>query len=56
VGALGEGISIDEAADLIWATNSSEFYALLVHQRGWDADRFQHWLATTWKRLLLHDA
>ncbi len=55
-GALREGISIDEAADVIWATNSSEFYTLLVHQRDWDADRFEHWLATTWTRLLLRHA
>jgi AcrR family transcriptional regulator len=54
-GALRAGLSTDEAADVIWATNSSEFYTLLVHQRGWDADRFEQWLASTWKRLLLRD-
>jgi AcrR family transcriptional regulator len=55
-GGLRPGVSIDEAADLIWATNSPEFYLLLVHQRGWAAERFEAWLAASWKRLLLRDA
>jgi AcrR family transcriptional regulator len=52
-GGLRQDLSIDDAADIIWATNSSEFFLLLVHDRGWDADRFEHWLARTWKELLL---
>lgn len=52
-GGLRPDLSIDDAADIIWATNSSEFFVLLVHDRNWDADRFQRWLARTWKELLL---
>ena len=52
-GGLRQEISVDDAADIIWATNSSEFFLLLVHDRGWDADRFEQWLARTWKELLL---
>ena len=52
-GGLRNDLSLDDAADIIWATNSSEFFLLLVHDRGWDADHFEHWLARTWKELLL---
>jgi AcrR family transcriptional regulator len=53
-GAMRDGISIAEAADVIWATNASEFYTLLVLQRGWEPARFEQWLADAWKRLLLN--
>jgi hypothetical protein len=52
-GSLREGVSIEEAADVIWATNSVELYVLLVHERGWGADRYARWLADAWRRLLL---
>jgi AcrR family transcriptional regulator len=42
-----------EAADIIWATNAAELYQLLVGQRGWTAERYEHFLADTWQRLLL---
>jgi hypothetical protein len=46
-------VGIEEAADVIWATNSPEFFLLMVRDRGWDAERFQAWLAATWRVLLL---
>ncbi|WP_338178907.1 helix-turn-helix domain-containing protein [Candidatus Dormiibacter inghamiae] len=46
-------VEIEEAADVIWATNSPEFFLLMVRDRGWEPERFQAWLAATWKRLLL---
>jgi len=46
-------IPVEEAADIIWATNSPELYALLVHQRGWTAERFGRWLAASWELMLL---
>jgi AcrR family transcriptional regulator len=42
-----------EAADIIWATNSTELYSLLVQQRGWTGRRYADWLADTWVQLLL---
>ena len=54
-GGLRDGLSIDEAADVIWATNSSELYVLLTVERGWSPDRYERWLADTWGRLLLPD-
>jgi AcrR family transcriptional regulator len=46
-------VSVDEAADVVWATNSAEFYLLLVDQRGWPPERYQRWLVDAWERLLL---
>ncbi|MGI8756693.1 MAG: TetR/AcrR family transcriptional regulator [Acidimicrobiales bacterium] len=50
---LRAGVSIDEAADMIWATNSAELYVLLTGERGWSPDHYERWLADTWCRLLL---
>jgi len=44
-----------DAADIIWATNAPELYQLLVDQRGWSPERYEHFLADTWRRLLLAD-
>ena len=46
-------VTPDEAADVLWATNSPELYLLLVGQRNWTPDRYGTWLAETWQRLLL---
>ena len=54
-GGLRAGLSIDDAADVIWVTNSTEVYLLLTTERGWSADRYESWLAETWVRLLLPD-
>jgi AcrR family transcriptional regulator len=42
-----------DAADIIWATNAPELYQLLVGQRGWSPERYEHFLVDTWRRLLL---
>jgi AcrR family transcriptional regulator len=42
-----------EAADIVWATNAPELYQLLVYQRGWTPERYERFLADTWRRLLL---
>ncbi|MFN2582567.1 MAG: TetR/AcrR family transcriptional regulator [Candidatus Dormibacteria bacterium] len=52
-GALRAGLSVDEAGDVLWSLNAPEFYRLLLVERGWSLDRFEHWLADAWKRLLL---
>jgi len=54
-GGLRSGLSVDEAADVIWATNSSELYVLLTVERGWAPERYERWLADAWVRLLLPD-
>ena len=45
----------DQAADIVWATNATEFYQLLAGQRGWSPRRYEHFLADAWHRLLLAD-
>ena len=54
-GMLRPGLSAEKAADVVWATNSPEFFLLLVRNRGWDPEFFEWWLADTWTRLLLAD-
>jgi len=54
-GQLREGVDVEEAADVIWATNATELYVLLVDGRGWSPDKFEVWLAGAWMRLLLRD-
>lgn len=53
VGGLRGDLSIDEAADVLWATNSSELYTLLTVDGGWSPDHFERWLTDAWHRLLL---
>jgi AcrR family transcriptional regulator len=55
-GSLRADLSIDEAADIIWSMNASEYYDLLVNQRGWPPERFEAWLNDAWQRLLLSDS
>jgi AcrR family transcriptional regulator len=55
---LGEGVlrpelSDDTAADIIWATASSELFILLTTQRRWSLRQYEDWLYDTWCRLLL---
>ncbi|MGI8778487.1 MAG: TetR/AcrR family transcriptional regulator, partial [Acidimicrobiales bacterium] len=52
-GGLRAGLSVEEAADVLWATNSAELYVLLTVERGWLPKRYEGWLADTWCRLLL---
>jgi AcrR family transcriptional regulator len=52
-GGLREGITVNQAADVLWATNSSELYVMLTVERGWPPARYERWLADSWHRLLL---
>jgi AcrR family transcriptional regulator len=54
-GCLREDLEVDAAADIIWSLNSPEFYLLLVEQRAWSPQAFQHWLEDAWIRLLLQN-
>jgi AcrR family transcriptional regulator len=35
-GHLGEGVTVESAADVMWTLSSPEVYDLLVRRRGWD--------------------
>jgi AcrR family transcriptional regulator len=54
-GQLRSEVDVDEAADVIWATNAPEFYVLLVGDRGWSPEAFEAWLVRAWTRLLIRD-
>jgi AcrR family transcriptional regulator len=53
-GGLRAGLSVNEAADVMWALNSSEIYILLITERGWSPRRFERWLSEAWCRLHLN--
>lgn len=50
---LPGGQTIDEAADLVWATNGPEFFLLLVEERGWPLERFERNLVEIWSNMLV---
>ncbi len=52
---IRRGLSIADAADTIWVTNSAEVYVLLTVERGWTPLHYERWLADAWTRLLLRD-
>jgi AcrR family transcriptional regulator len=52
-GVLRPGLSVGIAADVIWATASSEVFILLTTERRWSLRRYEDWLYDTWCRLLL---
>lgn len=52
-GGLRSDLSVSEAADVIWVTNSAELYVMLTVERGWLPQRYERWLAESWCRLLL---
>jgi AcrR family transcriptional regulator len=39
-GDLREGITLEQARDILWTISSPELYELLVLRRGWSIDRF----------------
>lgn len=43
-GFLRDGVSRDEARDVLWTHNSVELWDLLVRQRRWSDDRFGAWI------------
>jgi AcrR family transcriptional regulator len=52
-GELRPGLDQREVADTIWATSSAELYQLFIGDRGWTPQRYERWLAATWRRLFL---
>lgn len=43
-GRLRNGVSTEEARDVLWVHNSVELWDLFVNQRGWDNERFGEWV------------
>ncbi|MBV9836714.1 MAG: helix-turn-helix transcriptional regulator [Solirubrobacterales bacterium] len=43
--ALAPGLAEAQAADIIWAIATTGTYRALVHERGWTAEQYEHWLS-----------
>jgi AcrR family transcriptional regulator len=54
-GEVRDDLDDDEIADIVWSMNSSEYWVLLVGERGWPAERFGSYLIDAWSRLLLRE-
>ena len=46
-GYLREGVSVNEARDVLWLTTSPELYELLVQRRRWPLRRFADFVTRT---------
>jgi AcrR family transcriptional regulator len=54
-GHLRRGITLDEAADVLWTYSSPELYEMLVIRRGWDVERYGRFIADAMIAALLPD-
>lgn len=54
-GGLRDGLSLDEATDVLWATSSPELYELLVVHRNWSLERYGQFVSGTIAAALLPD-
>jgi AcrR family transcriptional regulator len=52
-GGLGAARDPAATADTLWMLTSAEVYDLLVGQRGWSPERYEHWLADSACRFVL---
>jgi len=53
-GPLRDGLSLDDAAAVVWTLTSPEVHRLLRVERGWSARRYRDWLAETLDRTILN--
>jgi hypothetical protein len=44
-GYLDPGVTVDQAADVMWLYSSPELYELLVLRRGWPLERYGKFIA-----------
>jgi hypothetical protein len=44
---LRAGLTVEEAADILWTLTAPEVADRLIRGRGWTADAYEAWLATT---------
>ncbi len=54
-GGLRPGLSIEAAADVLYALAGTEVYRSLVQERGWSPDQYERWLFETGGRELLRN-
>ena len=54
-GTLDPDLDTSEAADIVYALLSPDVHRILTLERGWPADRYQHWIARSLSTLLRTD-
>lgn len=52
-GALKPGLTVPEAADILWLLNDPGVYHRLVVEQRWAPDRYEQWLADAFLNLLI---
>jgi AcrR family transcriptional regulator len=52
-GALRPGLNHRTARDIFWMLTGGDVYRMLVRERGWPPQKYQHWLADTLVKVLL---
>jgi AcrR family transcriptional regulator len=52
-GHLRDGVSVEEARDVLWLYSAPELYDLMVHRRGWAPQRFGAWVGEAYVAALL---
>jgi AcrR family transcriptional regulator len=52
-GPLRDGLTLEAAAETVWAITSGEVYTLLVNDRGWSVDKYEQWLTDALTKLLI---
>lgn len=45
--ALGAGLDVDRATDILWTISHPSLWQLLVRERGWTPDEYEAWCADT---------
>jgi AcrR family transcriptional regulator len=45
--ALGRGLDVTRAADILWTLNHPDTWRLLVHERGWTPAQWEQWFSDT---------
>jgi hypothetical protein len=51
--SLREGLTVTEAADILWTLTAPELPLRLIHRRGWSLDRYEAWSADIMAHALL---
>jgi len=46
-GALRPGLDVTRAADILWTLNHPDLWHLLVGERGWTPEEWEHWFGDT---------
>jgi hypothetical protein len=45
--ALAADVSVEQAADILWALGSHDMYRMLLIERGWSARQYEQWFASS---------